>query len=186
MSAADGLVEFLTARLDEDKRQAMIQPPWPWVLDPADGRTVLADGGIKVAETYANHRQANVAAYILGHDPIRVLREVAAKRCRLALYVEQLAIVERIANNPDDYTWDQVRVAAGVLTGLEGSVRLDAEVYADRPGYKEEWKPAEAEPAFDPKRYWATLRKHEQETRDPAAKDRHADMWKTPEEGGEG
>jgi hypothetical protein len=124
--------------------------------------------------------------HINRHDPDRVLREVAAKRTIIA---ETLNYMSRI-----DGEWgcchNEESIAAGrcedLLPENEPIFRALASVYADRPGYKEEWKPAEAAPAFDPKEYWATMRKHEQEAREAryaAGEERPVNMWKASEEG---
>ena len=78
------------------------------------------------------------------------LREVTAKRKRLALYLdakEALAVALKNAPPEDDpavahsYVRERINVnqASGRFTALEMSVRLDATVYSDHPDYQQEW-----------------------------------------------
>lgn len=75
-----GIVEFLTARLDEDERiaqAASARAPWShnaddyWMIVGADGYVIVYDESAPA--------QAE-AAHIAHHDPARALAEVAAKR----------------------------------------------------------------------------------------------------------
>ena len=73
-----------------------------------------------------------VAAHIAEHDPARVLREIEAKRQLVERY--ERAMENRRAH-PDDLA------SAGALLALHGAVKLLALPYADRPGYRDEWRP---------------------------------------------
>ena len=73
-----------------------------------------------------------VAAHIAEHDPARVLREIDAKRQLVERY--ERAMENRRAH-PDDLA------SAGALLALHGAVKLLALPYADRPGYRNEWRP---------------------------------------------
>jgi hypothetical protein len=118
----DAFVEWLRAQLDEDDRIAREAKAGPW----------HSDGG----SVYARHptdevvRYSESAEHIAGHDPVRVLREVEAKRQLLAQYAE-------VADNDVD----EVEYAHGWANALGTAVRLLALPYADRPGYREEWRP---------------------------------------------
>lgn len=74
-----------------------------------------------------------LADHIAAHDPARVLREIDAKRQVLAEY-EQAA---RYAKT----TWGQSNADQSRARTLGKVVRLLAAVCADRPGYREEWRP---------------------------------------------
>ena len=63
-------------------------------------------------------------------DPARVLREIDAKRQVIAQYAE-------VAANDTD----EVEYAHGWANALGMAVRLLALPYADRAGYREEWRP---------------------------------------------
>lgn len=135
------LIAFLNARLDEDEAAARAAMPGPWwTLNVARRREpeFLLDQAWRDTE------------HIARHDPDRVLREVAAKRKRLALYLdakETLAAVLRKAPPEDDpataHSYVRERISAnrasGRFTALEMSVRLDAAVYSDHPDYRQEW-----------------------------------------------
>jgi hypothetical protein len=73
-----------------------------------------------------------VAAHIAEHDPARVLREIDAKRQLVERY--ERAMENRRAH-PDDLA------SAGALLALHGAVKLLALPYADRSGYRDEWRP---------------------------------------------
>ena len=159
MSSDEELATFVAARLDEDEAAAKAiedrSDPWPgqWV---ADGNHALRtyNGWVLAASVPTGSEFApGVLAHIARHDPARVLREVEAKRKRLALYLdakETLAVALKKAPPEDDpatahsYVRERINVnqASGRFTALEMSVRLDAMVYGDHPDYRAEWKPA--------------------------------------------
>ncbi len=88
------LIEFLTARLDEDEavaKAAIELAPLPWQRsygEDGDARwlDILGGEGTSVVETEsgANGPSLDVAEHIARHDPARVLREVEAGRRILA------------------------------------------------------------------------------------------------------
>jgi hypothetical protein len=124
----DDLVKWLRAQLDEDERIARAVGEERWqphyvdsVNDHPDTATVrVADGAdVAVMERYSYQD----AEHIARHDPARVLREIDAKRKRLA------ALAEAIAAGHDSFD-----LASELLP-------LEALPYVDRPGYREEWRP---------------------------------------------
>ncbi|HEY3482781.1 MAG TPA: DUF6221 family protein [Streptomyces sp.] len=92
------IIEFLTARLDEDEAPAEAATSGPWSVDQAPSRTnvVRAEGELDRVGTTGGRmdmptftgqtanrsriRWEADAAHIARHDPARVLAEVAAKR----------------------------------------------------------------------------------------------------------
>jgi hypothetical protein len=123
----DDLVQWLRAQLDEDERiaRAVEDRSAPW-----DGQWV-ADGD-NAARTFNGHvlfyghsgpLKPGLVAHVVEHDPARVLREIDAKRKRLA------ALAEAIAAGHDSYD-----LASELLP-------LEALPYADRPGYRDDWRP---------------------------------------------
>jgi Family of unknown function (DUF6221) len=121
------LVEWYRAQLAEDARvaQAAIEPDQmhPW--------------GDRALERLTPEQWPDEVRGLLGgtwgehcarQDPARVLREVAAKR----------AIVDRYGEFDEDSGDDCESCWA---QGLGEAVQHLASVYADRPGYREEWKP---------------------------------------------
>ena len=118
------IVEFLRARLDEDEQR------WRDIA-----AKVAADRGSFVVLGLAHPElAAGDCPSDLGEiDPARVLREVEAKR----RIVEELTARER-ADDSEEGLWHKVgydRAAFDVL-------RLLALPYADRDGWREEWRPA--------------------------------------------
>jgi hypothetical protein len=120
------LVEFLTARLDEDKTWALacsrkigeLAPPWR-----ADHRRVFS--GHRVADTVS----ATVAGHIARHDPARVLAEVEAKRQVIELHGE-----------PDEnYCCPICQPEPGFYFPCR-TLCLLALPYADHPDYDEAWR----------------------------------------------
>jgi hypothetical protein len=133
------LVAFLRARLDEDEAVAQAAPPGPWaedashsVVDATGARVIYSVNGGTLHPTLA------VRAHVLGNDPARVLREVAAKR----------GIVEChepwVAANGDTICG---RCGREHIDGRPGghfpcqTLRLLALPYADHPEYRQEWTP---------------------------------------------
>ncbi|URN11388.1 DUF6221 family protein [Streptomyces radiopugnans] len=142
------LIEFLTARLDEDEQVARAtvwdgsgnQPDWSL---PASA-TVDVGGD----EFYAGDR--TIADHIDRHDPARVLREVEAKR----RIVEEHGIVHRdigwLKDGGEEY--DETPVCGtcvpknshfqrreDVPEGPCGTVRALAAVYAEHPDFDPAW-----------------------------------------------
>ncbi|KND45358.1 DUF6221 family protein [Streptomyces stelliscabiei] len=123
------LVQWLTACLDEDERKTRAIPvdlghewsdPGPWVMAGSGGGGREAEVA-KVADGLEMPLAEVVAHHIAVWDPARVLREIDAKR----------RIVDR-------YAWLREHGDTG---GTEWVLPLLALPYADRPGYREEWRP---------------------------------------------
>jgi hypothetical protein len=145
------IVEFLTARLDEDEATAKaagvgIRDTWhiiEWHNGQfEDGLTVSVDvHGIAGTSITSGGALLRVdGAHIARHDPARVLREVAAKREHLRMYVQQRGMLDHIRTYWDQFTHD-TRITATALAGvLEAVVRQDAAVYADHPDYNPAWR----------------------------------------------
>ena len=123
----DDLIAWLRAQLDEDERVAQEQPPFPW---RAVGDEVWASDNYPVADAFAlsSNQTRHVAAFIALHDPARVLREVESKRLLL---------------NQFELRGNSVRATVVPSTGgvWDDLLRLLALPFADRPGYREEWRP---------------------------------------------
>ncbi|MFJ5644019.1 DUF6221 family protein [Streptomyces sp. NPDC093223] len=128
------LMQWLGEQLDEDERIARaasgeewgaVLPTQPYVISNVAAheanRTLLTVGRIAAVE------RAEDRAHITEHDPARVLREINAKRDLL-----------RFAEGIHDH---HATFATGVYARLEQTLRLYAATYADRPGYREDWRP---------------------------------------------
>ena len=147
------LVRWLGEQLDEDERIAKAATPGPWWHNPGkqwlnpeafekydlrQGEEFVGYGGPHpftgaVASTgpASDAQGMKDATFIAAHDPARVLREIDAKRRMLADFVPELAqtdaTIEGEWNSHDD-------LEHKLLAYL-------ALPYADRPGYREEWRP---------------------------------------------
>lgn len=115
------LVQFLRDQLDEDEQiaKAATQGDWVW------SREFVTPPGY-------HHRtvgplEPGDAAYIAEHAPARVLLEIEAKR-------DLLHFAQGIYDYHETFT-------TGVASRLEKTLRLFALAYADRPGYRAEWRP---------------------------------------------
>ncbi|MEW2161430.1 DUF6221 family protein [Streptomyces sp. NPDC007084] len=130
----DDLAQWLGAQLDEDQRivsRALDHVDAEWRLDAARNvvfcRRLTVSGRQSTPVTAIEWRYPRVGApalapHVAEHDPARVLREIDAKR----------RMIGRINSHATMMGWDEVH---GDL------LRLLAAPYADRPGYREEWRP---------------------------------------------
>ncbi|MER5715748.1 DUF6221 family protein [Streptomyces sp. NPDC002132] len=129
----DELVRWLGVQLDEDERIARAAGG-SWRELSGNWVAVAAEPSPEPAHRVALVLVTEERAHIVRHDPARVLREVDAKRRILGEVVPEIDGMEsRI-----DGEW-----GAGDPTERESSrlLRLLALPYADRPGYREEWRP---------------------------------------------
>ena len=121
------LVTWLRAQLDADERSAMIAAGPIGHNWQADGGSVFAEHPTDEIVDYAGQAAEHIAV----HDPARVLRQVAAMRAIVDAY-ERAYHGEQFAETEAQYAR---RVA------LEEAVEALATMYADRDGYREEWRP---------------------------------------------
>ncbi|MFF7190593.1 DUF6221 family protein [Streptomyces sp. NPDC008222] len=135
----DELVRWLGEQLDTDERIARAATQGPWSVDSetyaesinaGDGTQVVAGG--RWGGEASVFESTEDALHIVRHDPSRVLRDIEAKRQLVKRY--ERAMENRRAH-PDDLA------SVGALLALHGAVKLLALPYADRPGYREEWRP---------------------------------------------
>ena len=147
----DDLAAFLRARLDKDAEAARLAEavgPSPWCESVEDGsytnqRSDLDGVGLVRAadsvglwdrEQSCTLSMAGVTAtHVAHHDPARVLAEVEAKRRIVARYEEAVAEAaqeDRLAAA----TWRPVVMI------LEPVLRDLAQVHAEHPDYRQEWR----------------------------------------------
>jgi hypothetical protein len=131
----DELVKWLGDQLDEDERVARAASLGPWVQSGIGdyGWTVTFGGpgpgaGVETADSEQGLADAD---FIAAHDPARVLREIEAKR-------EALAHYERIRQHTRQ--GDEAYVLAEGAVSKQ--IQIMATAYADRPGYRKEWRPS--------------------------------------------
>lgn len=127
------LIEFLTARLDEDERAARFAfadhndagPEW----------TEVRSGAVSVGdhEDELFTFDAGISRHIVRHDPARVLREIAAKRAVLDLHT-WTASLDGCWSCSGDHGADPTPAPCETLRHM-------AAVHADHPDYQQEWAP---------------------------------------------
>lgn len=129
----DELVQWLRAQLDEDERIAREaterQPYDEWdAVGAGDDDDVSRSHWevVKIARMSPTPAARSLALHIAEWDPARVLAEVDAKRQIVDLCKPPLIDVTGPGEGPP---W-----------GLD-VLKLLALPYADRPGYREEWRP---------------------------------------------
>jgi hypothetical protein len=125
-----GIAAFVAARLDEDEQRAL---------------QALEDMGNRESGAYGlGGRQwaAPVRAgwKSLGYDPPRVLREVEARRKRLALLLQATQEMSALIADDDADPLDRA-LAIGRVQGARESVMLDTAAWSDHPGYDPTWAP---------------------------------------------
>lgn len=139
----DDLIKFLLARYDEDEAAARNAGGETWdftgkecqVRVRPSGRKEYGDFGRIIAYTRHGNPLAEdlaLAIHVSWHDPARVLREVEAKRKRIATYQAAAAAADRY---DDQYM-------AGVAHGLAEAIKDDAAAWSTHQGYRPEWAPA--------------------------------------------
>ncbi|MFF1298120.1 MULTISPECIES: DUF6221 family protein [unclassified Streptomyces] len=149
----EDLVQWLGSQLDEDERIAKAAPSGPWTVDSA-GSVVDADGGRVIPSVGGalNGRTSRwpegpAVDHILRQEPGRALSEIDAKRKLLVLHrpvrrtdfttsdgspAGTLVVCHECDANSTDADWPDSPC---------WTLRLLAVPYADRPGYKEDWRP---------------------------------------------
>ncbi|WP_413102240.1 DUF6221 family protein [Streptomyces sp. Inha503] len=138
----DELVRWLGEQLDEDAAiaaEATQAATGRWTARETDwggGMVVEDDCGALILPT-THTRGATQYPHIARHDPARVLREIDAKRQLLALYLEH----ERMDRETFEAEGERARSLVSLRAAYFDAVRHLAAVYADRPGYREEWRP---------------------------------------------
>lgn len=129
----DDLTAFISARLDDDERYARVFLALGQRLkdNPSPAVTAIGQAGIDMmldaSEAVAEAMRWKCRA---PNDLERVLREVAAKRARLALYVAACDAARKHGGDP---------YMVGIAAGLEVAVKRDAAVWSDHPDYQQEW-----------------------------------------------
>lgn len=148
------LTQWLGEQLDEDKRIAFDAGGdrwshhggslmWPTERGPRDAVVTHQGSAVGcIAITNPVHGDGTPEAlHIVEHDPARVLREIDAKRQVVAQHTpsrpEYMPHRERgCLTCTTTQAWDDKANEANCLT-----LRLLALPYADRPGYRPEWRP---------------------------------------------
>jgi hypothetical protein len=139
---ANRLAEWFLTQLDEDERVTRAAPRGPWSMDGAgsivdvDGARVICSVGGTLDGRVSRWPEGPAAEHVLSHDPERVLREIEAKRQIVRAYEDAVTTFgsTELGTVPHD-------LMTGAVNSLRRTVQLLALSYADRPGFKEEWRP---------------------------------------------
>ncbi|MFE0470506.1 DUF6221 family protein [Streptomyces sp. NPDC058947] len=119
------LMRWLGEQLAEDERTVRATV-WDGSGNKLDWElTASATIDVGGDEFYVGDR--TIANHMMAWQPARVLREIDAKR-------DLLRFAKGIHDHHETFT-------TGVAARLEKTLRLYALAYAERPGYREEWKP---------------------------------------------
>lgn len=140
------LADFITARLEDDEAAAM-------ALGPVEGRWVIVtsehgDEALLASETRGHAYLSlplpmlDFLRHIIRHDPARVLREVTAKRARLAYYLDAQAKLDHIIAHPGEMSPGDQGMWLGKTAAARMACRHDATAWSDHPDYRAEWAPA--------------------------------------------
>jgi Family of unknown function (DUF6221) len=149
------IVEFLRASIAEDEAVAMRASPAPWTygdIESVAGGS-LYDADQMIAQIlwddddtrpirrpiYEREADAN-GAYMASHDPSRVLAECAAKRRIVELFAEAKSVYDTYLAR-QDYEGGHLNDLSIEVEALTPVIRALARPYADRAGYREEWRP---------------------------------------------
>lgn len=127
---ADGIVEFLRARLDEDEAAAKAAggDHWHYPSHESSREDMLSDSGEIVM--YRDSLRDDMGLHIARHDPARVLADVEAKR----------RIVEDFEHYHSEYRKAPSPFAEGRRLGALLAVSRLAEAYDGHPDWREEWR----------------------------------------------
>lgn len=124
----DELLQWLTRQIDEDAWLAMSASPGPWQTGPESDEVLAA--GVVVANGLAFPRGQLRATvdHVARWDPTRVLQDARAKRAMVSYYRRY---------------WPE-REHAGEGPAREAMAQMIKELavgYAERPGYRPQWRP---------------------------------------------
>ncbi|MFG3090659.1 DUF6221 family protein [Streptomyces antibioticus] len=135
------LVVWLGVQLDKDERIARAaadESEERW----SPGDRILSDSvngaecGTPVVIGSYEYLDWTIREHIAEWDPARVLQEIDAKRQRIALHSgpHECASYDFVSREINPCQWVAADEACTTL-------RLEALPYADRPGFREEWRP---------------------------------------------
>jgi hypothetical protein len=154
------IIEFLTARLDEDEAMALAAPGNQWVAyteDSVAGASVYDEQWVLLYPMHYDHDEPlsnrpgatgpayiersrdGLARHVARHDPAHVLADIAAKRAIIAQR-EQVGLDIAMAN-ADPRRQMNLPILVNVELVLDATIKHLASAYSDHPDYRDEWKP---------------------------------------------
>jgi hypothetical protein len=125
------LINFVRQQINEDERLAREAGGTWHQTDPERETGRIEDESGEVVVYDEGSPNGWQAEHIARHDPARVLREVDSLRRVIELMAAQLKSAEVL---PPGH-----REAAAARA--RGALQLLAAIFADRPGFREEWRP---------------------------------------------
>lgn len=136
---SEKLVRWLGEQLDEDERTARAvgydRIETGEYLWGSRYLILRREGGESKVTTELSDE---LALHVSKWDPARVLREIDAKRQTLADFTAAEERMDRVSRDQDTAGYNAARAEWTVLKRI---VRRDAAVFANRPGYRDEWRP---------------------------------------------
>jgi hypothetical protein len=144
----DDLARWLGQQLDEDARtarEALRYVAADWVRDEAEnvvraaGLTAAGEEAVAITAARWQHpmiETPGVTGHIAEHDPARVLREIDAKRQILRALESAEVALRNTEPGKEPH-----ELMTGAANSLRAAARMLATAYADRPGYRESWRP---------------------------------------------
>jgi hypothetical protein len=131
VSGVDDLVQWLRDQLDTETQRATAAGGDEWRRQDHPSETIAVYDSKGDAVVYDEGWPSEAQAeHIAEHDPARVLREIEAKRRLLGLHDRQN---HQCVAEDGPSQWHAKDPCA--------TLRLLALPYADRPGFREEWRP---------------------------------------------
>jgi hypothetical protein len=152
------MIHFVREQLDEDERKARAATPGAWRVTTRSSQPYAEDGEIHTVAVHARYVNDKTpepyrvvthgdfheavdradAEHIARHDPARVLRDVRAYRKIIAEYEAEIA---RGPARPKGLETQSEARHGGILDAYRAALLILAAIFADRPGYREEWRP---------------------------------------------
>lgn len=139
----DDLVRWLGVQLDEDERIARAADPGPWKSESLGrhDQAAIKPAALTSLIQFDGSRAAANGMHVSRHDPARVLREIDATR--------RIVEIHRVVGFEDEDMTDLgsgcsecgYSAEYGDRGGWCETLRLLAAPYADRPGFRKEWRP---------------------------------------------
>lgn len=148
----DELARWYGEQLDEDEQIARGADPGPWKSDSLGrhDQSAIKLGAPTSLIQFDGSRAAANGMHVARHDPARVLREIDAKRQVITSHAELVEKVTELSairgrlsaqGRNTVMTDGELESAIHQRDALLGVLRLLALPHADRPGYREEWRP---------------------------------------------
>lgn len=113
-----------------------------WLLEQIEADEAMARAVLTARFGWASvdFHGAECAAHGARWDPARVLAECAAKRAIVEMWAEAVTDDDGTDDSEETLRFTIDEQHTGVVVALRDVIRALASVYADRPGWQEEWR----------------------------------------------